>query len=142
MDVLSIQQALDGGLVPMVYGDVAFDRAIGGTIISTEEIFTFLSLKLHPASIWLAGDVPGVLDEQGVPVPDITPANLADVRHMLGGSGGTDVTGGMVSKVETMLNLCKEQPGLSVHIFSGLEKQLIGHAVAGRSVPGTTIHAS
>lgn len=141
MDVSSIQRALDAGLVPLVYGDVAFDRAIGGTIISTEEIFAFLSLELQPASIWLAGDVPGVLDVRGDVIPEITPANLADIRQTLRGSGSIDVTGGMFSKVETMLNLCRERPGLSVHIFSGLEKQLIGNSVAGQSVPGTTIRA-
>jgi len=37
----------------------------------------------------------------------------------LGGSHGTDVTGGMLAKVEAMVALVQEQPGLVVHLISG-----------------------
>jgi len=39
------------GLVPVVYGDVAFDAIRGGTIISTEEIMEYFSAELSAA--WL-----------------------------------------------------------------------------------------
>ncbi len=34
-----ITKALRSGLIPVVYGDVVFDQDLGGTILSTEELF-------------------------------------------------------------------------------------------------------
>jgi len=43
MAVEPIERALEAGLVPLVAGDVAFDRALGSTIVSTEKVFAFLA---------------------------------------------------------------------------------------------------
>ena len=43
MSLEGIKTALSVGLVPVVYGDVAIDRSLGGTIISTEKLFIYLS---------------------------------------------------------------------------------------------------
>lgn len=132
MALQPVWAALQAGLVPVVYGDVAFDAAQGGTIISTEEILTYLAGALPQPPTWLllVGETPGVLDADGALVPLITPANFAAIRPALGGSRGTDVTGGMASKVQQMLNLVQRYPHLRVRIFSGLEEgrlqQLLG----------------
>ena len=60
LDDRPISEALEHGLVPLVYGDVAVDEVRGGTIISTEEIFAWLARRLKPDRIVLAGAVPGV----------------------------------------------------------------------------------
>ncbi|MCB8982286.1 MAG: isopentenyl phosphate kinase family protein [Ardenticatenaceae bacterium] len=121
----TVQAALDAGLVPVIFGDVAFDAAQGGTIISTEEVMMALADELRPSWLLLAGEVPGVLDAQGGVVATITRQNYDDVAAALGGSRGTDVTGGMVSKVQSMLRLVDEHPQLSIRIFSGLEVGLL-----------------
>ena len=118
--VQPIQQALEHQLIPLVYGDVAFDRVRGGTIASTEELFAYLVAELHPTWLLLAGETDGVYDLQGQTIPLITSENLAQVQSALGGSRGTDVTGGMASKVQAMLNLVQIHPNLSIFIFSGL----------------------
>ena len=41
--------ALEAGLLPVIYGDVVFDRQPGGTILSTEDLFTHLVPRLRPA---------------------------------------------------------------------------------------------
>lgn len=115
-----VQLALAQGLVPVVYGDVAFDTVRGGTIISTEEVLSYLANDLPAAWLLLAGETAGVYDLQQVVVPLITRANFAGVAAALGGSRGTDVTGGMASKVQAMLALVDAHPGLSIRIFSGL----------------------
>jgi isopentenyl phosphate kinase len=81
------------------------------------------------------------LDEQIIPV--ITQANYAEIGAALGGSRGTDVTGGMASKVQSMLALVEEFSQLSIRIFSGLEpgnlaQTLLNPAEAG----GTLLHTS
>jgi isopentenyl phosphate kinase len=117
----TVQNALAAGLLPVVYGDVAFDEGRGGTIISTEEVMDYLAQTLRPSWLLLAGETEGVYDQAGDLIPAITPANFEAIRPALGGSRGTDVTGGMASKVQAMLDLVQVQPGLTIRIFSGLE---------------------
>ena len=116
-----IQAALDAGLLPVVHGDVAFDTARGGTIISTEEVMMAVAETLPPSWLLLAGETAGVLGEKGDVIPKITPQNLPDIAPALGGSRGTDVTGGMATKVKSMLQLVETHPQLNIRIFSGLQ---------------------
>lgn len=120
-----VQDALDAGLVPLIHGDVAFDGRLGGTIVSTEEVMTFLADHLDPHWLLLAGETAGVYDSQKVVIPKITDGNFEQVKIHLGGSRGTDVTGGMLSKVQGMLDLVTAHPMLSIKIFSGGEAGLI-----------------
>ncbi len=143
MELRPIRQALAEGLVPLVYGDVALDEIRGGTIISTEEIFLYLAQAIRPARILLAGESDGVRDRNGQIVPRITPATLSSLMDALGGSEQIDVTGGMETKVTTMLTLCQSMPGLKVHIFSGLEPQAIYQGLtADRFETGTCLFDS
>ncbi len=132
LDERPLRTALDHGLAPVVYGDVALDSARGGTIISTEEIFRWLAPRLNPQRAILVGEVEGVLSADpasGIPgelIPEITPATLPRVAKVLGGSRGVDVTGGMVAKVSQMLALLQATPSLSVvQIISGLAPGLV-----------------
>lgn len=118
--ISQIQKALRKGLVPLVYGDVAIDLVRGGTIISTEEILSHIAPELQPQSILLAGETEGVINAGGEIVPVIHDANIHRIRQTLGGSHGTDVTGGMASKVEDMIDLAKALPSLQIRIFSGM----------------------
>jgi isopentenyl phosphate kinase len=127
--------ALVAGLVPVVFGDVAFDRALGGTIISTEEIMDYLAQTLRPRWLLLAGETAGVLDSNGRVIPAITRATLPDVLPALGGSRGVDVTGGMATKVAAVLDLVDALPGLSVRIFSGLEPGLLTRLLIDPALP-------
>jgi isopentenyl phosphate kinase len=137
---LPIQSAITGGLIPLIYGDVAFDRVRGGTIVSTEEIMSYLAHDLQPRWLLLAGETDGVYDLHGVTIPLITHNNLAQIRSALGGSRGTDVTGGMVTKVLSMLDLVAAHPTLSIRIFSGLPAGAVRNALIDpESVVGTTI---
>lgn len=121
--------ALDNGLVPVVYGDVALDEARGGTIVSTEDIFAYLAMALPPTWLLLAGETDGVLDEEGQVIPNIDRENFAAIMPALGGSRGTDVTGGMLAKVSSMLELAYAVPSLRIRIFSGLMPGAIAHAL-------------
>jgi isopentenyl phosphate kinase len=122
---IPVERALAKGLVPLLHGDVALDDVLGGTIISTEQIFAFLARRLHPVRLVLVGVVDGVFerdplrDPSARPVPEIAAANWEEVRALLGGSYATDVTGGMLAKVEEMVSLVRELPGLTVHLISG-----------------------
>ncbi len=139
MDVQPIATALDHGLIPVVYGDVALDSRRGGTIISTETIFFYLAARLKPTRIFLLGEVEGVYDAQRQVIPHITPANLKATEAALGGSHGTDVTGGMATKVRQMVELTERVPGLEIRIFGGTQPGQIEAALRGEIKPGTLI---
>ena len=132
---------LDHGLVPLVHGDVALDDVRGGTIVSTESIFRYLSAHLPVSRILLLGEVKGVYDSEGTVIPEITPANIERYAAALGGSSGTDVTGGMLTKVLDMLDLVISHPGLTVRILDGREPGLLGRTLRGEINVGTLIRA-
>jgi isopentenyl phosphate kinase len=142
----TVRLALARGLAPVVFGDVALDSVRGGTIASTEEIFAALALHLRPQRLVLAGEVDGIFSADPLLVPGaqrieaITPARLAEIAGVLGGSHGVDVTGGMRAKVEESLAMVRTNPGLEVVICSGLQPESLGEALLGGRV-GTVIHA-
>ena len=140
-DLCAIKSSLEHGLVPVVYGDVVFDDQIGATILSTEEQFDHLARQLNPRTILLAGIEPGVWknfpDKQQL-LESIHPADREEVILHLGGSSSIDVTGGMRSKVLSMLDLVSAGYCSEVYIFSGLEEGTIFNLLSGRPT-GTRI---
>jgi len=114
-----IRQALNAGLIPLIFGDVAFDRAWGGTILSTEDLFVYLAGIMQPERILLLGNAPGVLGNQKQVIPLITPENYPGIIPYLKGSGGVDVTGGMAEKVKQMIALAQQIPGSRIWIMTG-----------------------
>lgn len=143
-DLSPLKAALHQGLIPVVFGDVSFDTHLGGTILSTEELFSFLAKKLKPDRILLAGKDPGVWSDYPdctTLIPEIKPENFSKLQPALHASQATDVTGGMKLKVQQMLDLIEELPDLEVVIFSGrepgnLEKNLTGEQSGTRLTSG------
>lgn len=140
-----IIMALQRGLVPLVYGDALLDTELGGTIASTEELFSWLVDQLTPQSLVLAGNVDGVYAQDPLADPDaehwpeITPATLPDIQAHLGGSHGVDVTGGMLSKVTEMVNLVATHPGLEVRLISGAREGAVTDALLNLPSAGGTL---
>ena len=142
-DLAPLVAALDAGLLPVVYGDVAFDTARGGTILSTEDLFTHLVPSLRPGCILLAGLEAGVWADYPACtrlVSQITPSSYLQVAEALGGSHATDVTGGMASKVRQALGWAQALPGLQVRIFSAATPGSLQAALLGEPA-GTLITA-
>ena len=140
-----VKGALAHGLVPLLYGDVALDQVRGGTIISTEQILAYLARQLHPTRLIMVGEVDGVFegdplrDPAARPIPEITAANWTQVRASRGGSHAADVTGGMLAKVEQMVALAGELPGLTVHFLSGLRPGALQSALLDPPTAGGTL---
>lgn len=142
-NVETIRRALDANLLPVVQGDVAFDEALGGTILSTEDVFTFLVGHFPTTRILLAGIEAGVWADFPARMKLVKQIQLSDYEAMRGGiegSASTDVTGGMKAKVEEMLSLIHKQNELTVQIFSAEEHGLLTRALQGDNV-GTLLTA-
>ncbi|HEY9076919.1 MAG TPA: isopentenyl phosphate kinase [Anaerolineaceae bacterium] len=136
-----LKSALNAGLIPLVYGDVIFDKTQGGSIVSTEEIFLYLSHHLPVSRILIAGIEQGVWSDFPkcqVVQPLITPRNISAIHPALFGSTSTDVTGGMVKKVNLMLEIIKENPAIEAVIYSGMIPDLTTQVLQGQPA-GTLI---
>jgi isopentenyl phosphate kinase len=136
-----LRACLANNLLPVIHGDVVFDEVLGGTILSTEDLFIHLALHLMPARILLAGLEVGVWKDFPARknlLTNITPETFREGAPSLGGSTGADVTGGMLAKVTDMLKLVQQVKGLEVLIFSGEDQENTYRALLGDN-PGTRL---
>jgi isopentenyl phosphate kinase len=136
-----IQSALNAGLIPVINGDVIFDDALGGTILSTEELFVHLLPFLNPSRILLAGLEAGVWQDfphRKTLIRSITPNSFQQMTASIKGSTSVDVTGGMYEKVRNMLSLIEMDHELKILIFSAISPKTLYHALLDTN-PGTLI---
>lgn len=142
-----IHAALEHGLIPLVFGDVALDETLGMTIVSTEKIFAFLTPILHPKRIIYVSAVNGIYDSDPIEGPgaelitEITPSSFGTIELGLGSARGVDVTGGMLDKVTRNLALVQQSHRLDVYVI-GEDEGLIERALLEENfAEGTWIHA-
>ena len=89
-------------------------------------------------ALWL-GVTAGILDSDGMTIPRVDRGNLAEVRRMIGATAGTDVTGGMLLRLETARWLARR--GIESWIVDGRVPDLLAAGLAGREIPGTLVAA-
>jgi isopentenyl phosphate kinase len=147
LDPLKI--ALQIGIIPVVYGDVVIDKKVGCTIFSTEKILSILAkefLKDYKIRIIYVTNVDGVYDQNKKTIEKITPANFNQVKNAILGGEGTDVTGGMLHKVEESLKLAKDLPagrqgtGIKTLIINGTKKGVLKNSILNQKTEGTLIN--
>ncbi|MEJ2343074.1 MAG: hypothetical protein P8Y10_12820 [Gemmatimonadales bacterium] len=137
--------ALSGSLLPVTYGDVVMDRERGASILSTETVLAGLadSLPDHgwavERAIWL-GETDGIYDAEGVTVSRVSASLGERLRHSVGGSGATDVTGGMAHRLDTALALAAQ--GVRSWIGDGTREGVLARALIGEEVGGTVVPAA
>lgn len=134
-----IKAALEAGLLPVTYGDVAFDSKQGATIMSTESIFAHLANTLDPDRLLLVGLESGVYADYPARQDLLTSLGPTQRSGMsLTGSDQTDVTGGMLEKVDFALSMKAAHPQMALRILSGQEPGSTLQALQGEPV-GTAI---
>lgn len=120
-----ISRSLEIGLIPVIYGDVILDKSKRGFCIYSGEktldiLATKLSKKYKRIMIIYYTDTNGVYDDKGKTIPLITTKNFKEIKKYLTGSGNTDVTGGMIHKVEESLKLVQKLDA-EVYITNGFD---------------------
>lgn len=131
--------AIDNGLIPVVYGDVVYDDQLGGTILSTEELFVDLASVFKPERVLLFGKTNGVYED----FPDCQKiidhiTSESPLPRCLGESNSPDVTGGMLSKVRIMQKLCALSTETEVRICPANDMSQMMDALIGKNM-GTLI---
>ncbi|OCQ96412.1 hypothetical protein BCD64_03290 [Nostoc sp. MBR 210] len=143
-DFSVIENSLKAGLIPSVFGDVVLDQVIGGTILSTDSLLVELAKYFHSQGNYQVklinvGNYPGVYDQNGQVIPEITPANYAQIKAAIGKSESIDVTGGMIQKVEEFLAI--SDWGIDCWIIDGNIPGNLVKAVLGQATVGTVIRS-
>jgi len=137
-----IEVAIENGLIPVVFGDCIFDTVRGCTIVSTEQIFSYLSRSIRPSRVLIVGLVGGVYtadpqkDENAEFIPTIEVEKFTSIESYLDESYSVDVTGGMVTKVKELIELARR--GIECEILSGASGN-IKKALKGQRGLGTRI---
>lgn len=142
-DLGAITQMLEKKQVPVPYGDIGFDLTRGLCIISADEIVNYFSRKMNPSRVIMVGKLEGVFtsdpsrDKNAEIIPEITTRNYHKIKACLTGSDGIDVTGGMLNKVESMLELAKK--GIESEIISGEIPGNLLRSLKGEKAIGTIV---
>jgi len=137
----SLVDAMDKGIVPLVYGDVVVDSSKGCDVYSTEKVFDELAKyfveKFEVRVIHISSEDGVYKKGQASVFAEINNSNFEEVKDHLGGSNGVDVSGGMLHKVEECLEVAKL--GITSQIVSGMKPGRVRDAIIGKKVKGTTI---
>jgi len=140
----SLEKLVELGIVPVVYGDQVVDVTRGCAVFSTEKVLAFIGLALQKKKYSIeriihCGQTNGVYDADGNTIDTISNRSFPEIKSVLSGSAGIDVTGGMLQKVEETLALA--QAGIPGLIIDGIEHGSLSKAIAGEEVLGTKIIA-
>lgn len=132
-----IAEMLKYNLVPVLHGDVCMDTTRGACILSGDQSLPYVAAALSAKRVGLGSATDGVLDSAGQTISRITPNTFDSVKQHIGGSAGTDVTGGMLGKVSEILELA-EKTGIESCIFNANTPGSVAAYLKGETV-GTVI---
>ncbi len=133
----NIKLMIDKGFIPILHGDVVMDLELGACVLSGDQIVPYLAKELGITRLGLGSAENGVLDKDGKTVPEITPGKFEYFKQYIRGSESTDVTGGMLGKVQELLEL-SEMSCITSYIFNAGKENNIYRFLNGESI-GTRI---
>lgn len=137
-----IELLLHQGLIPVIYGDVIWDKSWKSTIFSGETslshlVHYFLRKGVPVSEVIELTDTAGVLDNDKKTVPEVTHDNFDTVKQLFFSPATVDVTGGMEHKVEEALNLA--QKGITTRIIDGNNLKEVASVLLRHGTYGTLI---
>ena len=140
LDPAPVREALEGGFLPVSFGDVVPDEAWGSSILSADTIAVALAPELEAERVVFVSDVEGILERPRVGRPsvlsDVTEAALEGLR---GAATGDDVTGGIFGKARAMIAIAAA--GADAGLISGLSDGAVSRAVRGNTEFGSWARA-
>jgi isopentenyl phosphate kinase len=147
IDWLNIDAILDIqrlGLVPVLYGDVSFDQKIGFTILSGDQIVSYLSIRLGATRIVMGIDVDGLYVSNPKTDPSSRLLHRVDLSKQRNGiknldvrSDIVDVTGGMGGKLQELIPALRN--GAEAILVNALRPKRVLKALRGEAVIGTVL---
>jgi isopentenyl phosphate kinase len=138
-----LKQLLKMGFIPVLYGDAVFDTELGFTILSGDQLVSFLAVRFNAKNILIGVDVDGLYDAdpknnaEAKMFDRLTLEELKNAQRLFGGSNAYDVTGGMSGKIAELIPAVER--GIPVLIFNATKPKYIYKVLKGDKVKGTLI---
>lgn len=101
-DESPVLECLTEGRLPVLYGDMVMDSALGFSVCSGDQVVAYLAAWAD--RVVMASNVDGIFAE-GKLVKKITGKNFPKIRPSLSGSKTPDVTGGMAGKIAELMDV-------------------------------------
>jgi len=112
-DITPINGMLRLGLTPLLHGDIVYDRSMGFSIVSGDQLAAYLARIFKPDIVIFGCDVDGVYSydpksKRNVKLlKKITPSMYQSMTSVFKQPDRFDVTGGMKGKVEEAIKLAE-----------------------------------
>jgi isopentenyl phosphate kinase len=128
---------------PVLYGDAVLDEKMGFTVLSGDQLVSYLAIRYKATKIVVGTDTDGLFDSDPKTNPNAKPfkrltlKELKELQPKLGKAQGTDVTGGMAGKIAELIPAVEQ--GVRVTITGATKGLSIYRALTDQSVLGTEI---
>lgn len=137
-----LRRLLRRGFTPVLYGDAVLDTRRGFSILSGDQLSARLALKLKASRLVFGVDVDGVYTSNPKLNPDarlFESLSLSEAKSLarIEGATTTDVTGGMLSKIQEVLPVV--EAGIPVLILNAKKPRNIFKALKDEEVIGTVL---
>jgi len=134
MQIDTIKLLLANNFLPIICGNVVMDMQTKVNIVSSDQIAAYLSKKLNALRLGFGSIEHGVYDKNNAVIKEINSHNFDELKKHIGHSQYTDVTNGMLGKVNAILQI----PSLQAYIFNATKKGNISRFLNGETI-GTKI---
>lgn len=138
-----IKETLQNNCIPLLYGEMVFDKKLGMSICSGDAIVPYLAKKLKARKIFFASDVDGIFTNnpniyKNTKLVEEIVWNEIKKKVKLSGSHNIDVTGGLLGKIEK-LEILKNTSIQSIEIFNGLAAENYSKILSGKLFSHTNV---
>lgn len=128
-------------IIPVMNGTMVSDLKLKGSVVSGDRPIEYLAERLAPKLVVFATDVDGIYtadprkDRKARLIGSISKDEFSELRFGIEGSSSTDVTGGMLRKIERLVEL-----GTRTLVLNGNVPGRVRDALLGGEVKGTVIN--
>ncbi len=141
-----IQKVLAHGKIPVLYGHMVFDVKENMSICSGDDMATYLVQQFSAQKLLFATDVDGIFNKDPFKHDDAVLLKKVWLRGgslkkniKLSTSHSTDVTNGLMGKVQSFKHILKSGAVPEVVIFNGLKKERYVGALMGKNFISTKV---
>jgi isopentenyl phosphate kinase len=138
-----LKMLLKTGFLPVLYGDSVADIKLGFTILSGDQLVSFLATRFNAERIVIGVDVDGLHDADPKAVKNakvfahLTLGEIRMLQSKIMKPAINDVTGGMFGKISELLPALEQ--GIPVAIVNAMKPNHIYRALRGEKIEGTLI---
>lgn len=138
-----LRRYLSMGFMPVLYGDAVLDTKLGFTILSGDQLVSYLASNFHAKRIVVGVDVDGVYesdpktDSNSRLLKDLTLQDIRKLQIKLGKPTSSDVTGGMPGKLIELVPAVEQ--GIPVTVVNATKPNYVYKVLKGDLVEGTII---